>query len=153
MHDKSPSDIITLRNDGSHYPFFQFTLAALQATMFGNALEPVIGEENIPMGFDLEAHNELVEKFTAKAYVNNATTGLALTQLLYLMSAIDKIGKLLVGEDAEQLKSTMLKHIPTLSDDWDTDFIKGAQIMFQTFKEIFKDYPEYTEMLKMVTGR
>ncbi|QEC69345.1 hypothetical protein FRZ67_19280 [Panacibacter ginsenosidivorans] len=150
MHDQSTSDIITFRNDGTHYPFFQFTLAALQAIFFGDALHPVV--ESIPHGFDLEAHNELVEKFTAESFVSNDKTGLTLTQLMYLMSAIDKIGKILVGEDAVHVKSMMVQQMPTLSDDWDKDFLKGVQIMFQTFEEMFKDYPEYNEMLKMITG-
>ena len=41
-------NIIKFGNDGTHYAYFQFVLAVLNAAMFENALEPVIREEGIP---------------------------------------------------------------------------------------------------------
>lgn len=147
------NDIIRFRNDGRHYSYFQFVLAVLNATIFGNALQPVMHEECITPGFDLEKHNDLIEKFTAAPRTKSATTGLSLYQLIYLMSAIDNISKTLLSDDADQLKMIMLHQIPNLKENWDKDFLKGAQAMFQTFEKLFKDFPEYKKMLQIVINQ
>ena len=144
--------VIKFRNDGMHYPFFQFTMALLNASLFGNALEPVISCNKIPAGYDMKLHNAIIEKFTAESYVKHDTTGLTLAELIFLMTAIDKISKLLLGDNAYVLKSIMDKQIPNLGDHWDKDFLKGAQLMFQSFEQLFKDLPEYDTLLQIVTG-
>lgn len=114
---------------------------------------PVIEPEDIPEGFDLEGHNDVVSKFSSEGYNKDGTTGLSLKQLMYLMSTVDKISKILVSDYAELIKSHMAIQMPDLNENWDKDYLKGSQLIFEAFSKLYIHLPEYGEMLGMVTGQ
>lgn len=143
-------EIINFNNDGSYYPFFQMVLVLINVSVFGDAFNPEI-KDDIPEGFNLEAHNNIIEKFTHEAYKKGGLTSITLVQLLYLMTATDKLCKLLLSDNADLLKMKMLDQMPDLVDDWDQNFLSAAQVMFRALKDYFKNYPEYDQMLKIAT--
>jgi hypothetical protein len=148
---ESEPEIIKFNNSSSHYQFFRFVMEALDVIFFSQDENPPIIDPTTETDFDWLTHEQLVYKFPGRAIAENYTA-LTLQEFVTLMFIVDKVSKILLTDLGEELRIRMIKIQPDLVDDWDKDFLKSAQVIFETFSTMFKDLPEYNQLLKMATG-
>lgn len=155
MTDNSPI-ALRIKTNGKHYIFFQFVIAINDIVLFDKDYGAASVSTDFKKNFDFELYSQLQSKFDQSIEDANSMTELSLTQVSSLLSIVDHIAKALLIDDAdnvENFKFNISSEFPGISNNWDKDFLKNAQYLFDSLKENFKDIPQFNDLIKTLTGQ
>ena len=155
MTDDSPI-ALRIKTNGKHYIFFQFVLAINDIVLFDKDYGAASVSPDFKEKFDFEQYHKLQSKFNQSLDDINSTTELSLIQISSLLSIVDHIAKALLIDDADKLnnfKSNISAEFPGISNNWDKDFFKNAQYVFDSMKENFKNISQFNDLIKTLTGQ
>ena len=150
MSDLKP--VLRFKANSKPYLFFQFVLCVENVLLFGDNFREGATARGLAGSFDFKPHMALQVLFNESITDTSSIVTLSESQCNSLMSSVDHVAKALLADSEDILKSTICAKFSDIGLDWDLQFFKSAEIVFDSFKENFKNSPKFNEMMAMITG-
>lgn len=147
----SSTILLRLKTTQPEYKFFLSTVIIINKILFGGNQLPSLFTAEEKGNFNFSRWKTILKKFTGSD--NQAEIcALSVSDIMGLLGFADVICKSLVHNMDDAFRSMISARIRDWPNDWDSMYLKNAQIMFENFKIQFAQIPDLIELLNKITS-
>lgn len=155
MNDNSPV-LLRIKESSQPFHFFIFTIsifrAALSIETFKQKLEHFEADQTLLLPPLLDSITDTANKLLSAPEDSQETIELSVVNVSALLSAVDMISKELLADDANLILDEVKTSMPYIEADWEVNYLKSAQILFEQLKDKLGDrLRNFDILLKFVT--
>lgn len=147
--------MLRIKEGSQPYHFFIFTISIFRTLLSVDTVTHKLEEAEKDKALNvpplIESVTAVTDKLLAAPMDSEEVVTLSVIDMTALLSVIDLIAKMLLGDEVDIVQAAAEEAIPDLKPNWDSDYLKSAQILFEQLKGHLGQLKSFDTLMNFVT--